>query len=166
MKSKVFLLILLCVSLSCFVTPEAKQAKIYRNNLETMLDKDFKEVNKIIKAWNFRVLDFWEAENPDADIIKEHNRPRCGFSKSEIQEIFALKGKYTVRLSSRKISTDAATTGRIGSYGLGIGKDSEYTSENYTLIRTVFRDDKLVNYRVWPSVSSSSISGWKGRRVK
>ena len=160
MKLKIFgLLILLCINLSC-VSPGAKQAKIYQNSLETMLGKERKEINKIVEDWDFEVLDSWEAENPDAEIIKEHNRPRSGFSKSEIQEIFASKGKYSVMLLSKKISADSATTGRIDSIGIGMGKDSEYTSENYTLIRTVFRDDKLVSYRVWPSVSSSSISGW------
>jgi hypothetical protein len=166
MKLKVVLFIFVCARLICCVTPEAKQAKIYRDNLDTLLGKDFEEVNQMIKDWDFEVLDSWEADNPDAEIIKEHNRPRCGFSKSEIQEIFASKGKYTVMLQMKKISTDTATTGRIGSYGLGVGKDSEHTSENYTLIRTVYRNDKLANYRVWGSVSSSSLSGWRGGRIR
>src|SRR4030042_5258045 len=66
-------------------TTGAKEAKIYRQNLDTMLGKEKKEVTTMITDWKFQVLDSWAAEDPDADTIKQHNRGAIGFSKSEIQ---------------------------------------------------------------------------------
>jgi hypothetical protein len=162
MKLKFFVFFfLLCAFFSCCASPGAKQAKIYQDNLQTSLGKEKKEITTMISGWNFGVIDFWEAETPDIDTINKHNRPVTGFSKNEIQGIFASKGKYDVMVFLKKIASDSATTGQIDQFGRGLLKDTEYTSEIFTLIRTVFRDGYLVSYKVWPHVSSTSISGLK-----
>jgi len=153
------LILSLGLCLSYCATTGAKEAKVYRSNLETMLGKDRQEVTAMIGNWDFQVLDSWQAENPDADTIKQHNRSAISFSESEIQGIFAQEGKYEVLIFSKKIETDSATTGEIDQFGTSVLKDAEYTSEVFAVIRTVFRDGRLASHRVWPSMTSTSISG-------
>ena len=160
MKLKLFgFFFLLSACLSCSTSTGAKQAKIYQDNLETMLGKEKKEIVTMVTGWDFGMMDLWEADNPDAETINEHNRPKIGFSKKEIQEIFAAKGKYNVMTFQKKIGTDSATVGQIDQFGMGLLKDTEYTLEHFTIIRAVFRDDNLVSFRVWPDVTSRDISG-------
>jgi len=160
MKLKAFLLVsLLGLCLSHCATTGAKEAKMYRQNLETVLGQGKKEVTTMITNWDFQVLDSWSAESPDADTIKQHNRGAIGFSGSEIQGIFAQEGKYEVLIFSKKIGEDSATTGEIDEYGRGVLKDAEYISEVVAVIRAVFRDGRLASYRVWPNMTSTSISG-------
>jgi hypothetical protein len=160
MRLKAFgLILLLGLCLTYCATTGAKEAKIYRQNLERMLGADKKEVTAMIGEWNFLVLDSWEAENPDAAAIKPYNRGAIGFSESEIQGIFAQEGKYEILIFSKKIGVDSATTGEIDEFGRGVLKDAEYTSEVFAVIRSVFKDGRLTSYRVWPSLTSTSISG-------
>jgi hypothetical protein len=162
MKLKGFIFCLLSsVFLWCCATTGVKEAKIYRDNLETMLGKDKKEVTAMIVNWKFQVLDFWEAENPDIEAINKHNRPVVGFTKNEIQGTFDQKGKYEVMIFLKNIGTDSATTGQIDQFGRGVMKDTEYTSEVFAVIRTVFRDGRLASHKVWPHLTSTSISGLK-----
>jgi hypothetical protein len=153
------LILLFGLCLSYCATTGAKEAKIYRQNLETMLGKEKKEVTTMITDWKFQVLDSWAAEDPDADTIKQHNRGAIGFSKSEIQGIFAQEGKYEVLIFSKKIGVDFATTGEIDEYGGSVLKDAEYSTEVFAVIRSVFKDGRLASYRVWPNMTSTSISG-------
>jgi len=159
MKLKFLILSIVFIFLISCVSAAHKQAKIYQSNLEMMLGKEKGQVESMIKDWNFEASDYWDAENPDVDTI--NNRSVSGFSKDEIQEIFSPKGKYSVWLFIKKVGTDSASTGRIDQYGKGFGKDKGYDIERFTLIRTVFRDGELVNYKVSPNVSTSSISGVK-----
>ena len=159
MKLKFLILSIVFIFLISCVSAAHKQAKIYQNNLEMMLGKEKEEVFTTIKDWDFEASDYWKAENPDVDTI--NNRPVSGFSANEIQEIFSLKGKYDVWLFIKKVGTDSASTGLIDQYGKTLSKDTGYEVERFTLIRTVFRDGELVNYKIWPNVSSSSISGVK-----
>jgi len=165
MKAKVLVLIIfLFFTLSCVISPEAKRAKIYRSDLETMLGKGWNEVFRMIKDWDFEILDAWAAEDPSVDMIKKHNRPGVGFSGKEIQAAFALKGKYDVVLFLKKGGTSSATTGRIDGSGRSSVATADYASEEYAIIRVVFRDKELVSYKVWPNLSSGSFSRGEKKR--
>jgi len=159
MKLKFLILSIVFIFLISCVSAAHKQAKIYQSNLETMLGKEKGQVDSMIKEWNFEASDYWDAENPDVDTI--NNRSVSGFSEDEIQEIFSPKGKYSVWLFIKKVGTDSASTGVIDEYGKSLTKDTGYTVERFTLIRTVFRDGEFVNYKVFPNVSSSRLSGVK-----
>ncbi len=159
MKLKFLILSIVFIFLISCVSAAHKQAKIYQNNLEMMLGKEKEQVDSMIKDWDFGASDYWEEENPDVDTI--NNRSVSGFSKDEIQEIFSPKGKYSVWLFIKKVGTDSASTGQIDQYGKSFSKDTGYAVERFTLIRTVFRDGGLVDYKIFPNVSRSSISGVK-----
>lgn len=158
MRDKIFVLtIFLCVNMSCIFNTEAKQAKFFRSNLEIMKGKKKSEISMMIKEWNFEVLDSWKAENPTADIINKRIRPPVNFTKEEIQVIFASKGKYDVNIFLKKegkshgsITRDALSRRQI--------ERADVASETFSLIRTVFRADTLVNYKVWSHVDSSKFS--------
>jgi hypothetical protein len=157
MKLKFLILSIVLIFLLSCVSAARKQAKIYESNLETMLGKEKEQVDSMIKEWDFEASNYWDAENPDVDTI--NNRSVSGFSKEEIQEIFSPKGKYSVWLFIKKVGTDSASTGVIDEYGKSLTKDTGYSVDRFTLIRTVFRDGELVNYKVFPNVSSTRISG-------
>jgi len=165
MRAKVLVFILfLCLNLGCVISPEARQAKIYHSDLETVLNKGWNEVFRMIKNWDFEILDAWAAEDPGEDMIKKHNRPGVGFSGKEIQAVFALKGKYDVVLFLKKIGTSSATAGRIDGSGRSSVATADYASEQFAIIRVVFRDKELVSYKVWPSLSSGSFTGGEKKR--
>jgi len=69
-----------------------------------------------------------------------------------------LKASPVVLLLSLCLS-HCATTGEIDEYGRGVLKDAEYISEVFAVIRAVFRDGRLASYKVWPNMTSTSISG-------
>jgi hypothetical protein len=159
MKLKFLILSIALIFLMSCVSAARKKARIYQDNLETMLGKEKEEVFTTIKEWDFEASDYWDAENPDVDTI--NNRPVSGFSDDEIQEIFSPKGKYSVWLFIKKVGTDSASTGMIDQYGKSFYKDKGYTTDRFTLIRTVFRDGEFVNFKVFPNVYRSKISGVK-----
>jgi len=159
MKLKFLILSIVLIFLLSCVSAAHKQAKIYESNLGMMLGKEKKQVDSMIKEWDFEASNYWDAENPDVDTI--NNRPVSGFSDDEIQEIFSPEGKYSVWLFIKKVGTDSASTGMIDQYGKSFYKDKGYTTDRFTLIRTVFRDGEFVNFKVFPNVYRSKISGVK-----
>jgi Neuraminidase (sialidase) len=165
MKLKVLgIFFLLSAGLSCATGPGAKQAKVYQNDLATMLGKEKNELIAAITGWNFGLMDSWDAENPGAEMVKTHDRPTIGFAKKEVQDIFAAPGKYSVMVFQKKTGTESATTGQIDQFGRDVLKDTEYTMDHFTIIRAVFRDDHLLNFKVWPDVTSRDVSGLKVMR--
>ncbi|MFQ6037909.1 MAG: hypothetical protein ACE5LV_04755 [Candidatus Aminicenantales bacterium] len=156
----VFLLLGILGLLGC-MSPEARQVKLYEQGLQAMLGDATGDVIEALKGWEFGLLDSWEGRNPSEDEIAKHNRPAGGFSKEEAASLFAEEGTYKVMLFIKKVGTDVASTGQIDGIGMTYAKDADYTAERYTLIRVLFRDESLVHYRVWPSVSRSRLSGIK-----
>ncbi len=157
MKLKFFgFLALLCVFICC-ASPGAKQAKIYQSKLETMFGNETEDVVAVIKDWKYEALEQWVEENPSVDEVKKYNRVGCGFSKKEIQEIFASEGKYRCMLFVKKVGEDVASVGLIDTTGMSDLKDSIVTAEQYSLIRVVFKDGQLINFKIWPSLSQASM---------
>ena len=71
-KPKIIILIfLLGVGLICMLSSEAKLAKIYRSELETMQGNKWLHVYQLIRGWDFKVMDSWKAENPNEEWIKK-----------------------------------------------------------------------------------------------
>ena len=162
MKIKIFgLMILVFINLSCMINPELRKVKIYRSTLETMIGKESLEVEKTIQGWDFKLYNSWKEENPDADTINKYKGIFGKFNKNEIQEIFALRGKYRVMFLLKKIQTESASIGEISEVGTTIMMDSRVTTDRYTLIRIVFKDDKLVHCKIWSDISGGRLSGQK-----
>lgn len=158
MRYRIFgFLALVCV-LICCASPGAKQAKIYQGKLETMLGEEMEQIVAIVKDWKYEVLEQWEKENPSIDEVKKHNRSGCGFSKTEIQEIFSSKGTYKCMLFLKKVEAAVGSLGQIDMTGMTDLKDKGVMAEQFSLIRVVFKDDRLINYKVWPCLSQASMT--------
>jgi hypothetical protein len=122
-----------------------------------MMDKSSEEVvSKLIDTWGFYCTKIWTTEDPKPyDIIKEAIRG-IEFTGQEASRIFSIKGKYKVMLFFKYLSSETVSTDTIVARGTtsrlleGRGR---YQDERYTYIRVVFRDDRLVFYKIWPSLS-------------
>ena len=166
MKVKIAATVLVaCVCLAC--AAKGAKAKFYEEELDIQLlrNSDYKEVTDIFRAWEFGVLDTWEAANPSAqDIARLDNRRMGAFSEREKQNVFKEPGSYNVVFLSKLEKKESASLGEISGMGLSTRKDNIVDIEKYTLIRIVFRDERLVQYKIWPNITSSSITGFKVKR--
>jgi hypothetical protein len=59
------------------------------------------------------------------------------------------------------VGIDQVTVGTVDQSGLSIAKNTTVDLKVYTVVRVVFRDDKLVNVRTWPRLEQTDVSGGK-----
>lgn len=137
--------------LCCGISEQAKQVRMYQDQLKTMLDKNEQEVNgQIIKGWRFELFHIWEANDPNVETVIKNNFRSYGFSKEEAHNIFASQGKYKVEIYLKLLGSEQLSTGEVSSIGSSIlTAQDRYTSRDYAYIRVVFRDGKLVHVRLW-----------------
>ena len=154
MKFKFFsLIIILTFIANCASSPDHKQAKIYISSLDSSINQDSEEVaSKIIDTWGFHCIKLWNAEDPTLKDVLKENRGRTVFTKQEVNRIFSPKGKYKVMHFNKYLRTEKVSIRTISSTGYSMSKDIGKTREvvYYTFIRIVFRDDKLIHFKVWP----------------
>lgn len=166
MKAKIVGTALVVLMLFACATKGAK-AKFYEEELDIRLlrNSHYKEVTDLFGTWEFGVLDTWEAANPtEKDIARLDNRKMGAFSEREKQNVFKEPGSYNVIFLSKLEKKESASLGEISGMGLSTRKDNVVDIEKYTLIRVVFRDKRLVQYKVWPNITRSSVTGFKVKR--
>jgi|WetSurMetagenome_2_1015567.scaffolds.fasta_scaffold05618_4 hypothetical protein len=134
---------------SCASPEEARQVKLYQDRLAPFLGKPSLEVTKAIAYdWKFGVLDKWDAVDPGPEAALAKNFKVGGFSKQEAARIFAKKGSYKALVFQKIIGEGGADVEVQVSMGMTGGRQH---SADYEMcrIRVVFRDDKLVDFKVW-----------------
>jgi hypothetical protein len=159
-------LALIILGLAGSASDKAKdQAKIYEGGLEAMRGQEYSPVTAKLVEWKFGVLESWDVENPTPKVISQYNRGKVKFSKQEFSDIFAPGGKFRVIVLSRLAEKEWATLGAVNDMGMSVNKDAEIQVERYCVIRVVFKENKLVHFRVWPKLEQSSFSGgtWRIR---
>jgi len=135
--------------LSCATSSTAKQVKIYQDNMVPLVGKDAEEVTKTIAfSWKFGLLDRWEAVDPSLETVIKNNFQKHGFSKQEARGIFAPKGAYKVMLFLKLLGREEANT-EVQLNMSFVGKFEKNIALEVAYIRVVFRDNKLINQRVW-----------------
>ncbi|MGA2531732.1 MAG: hypothetical protein ABSG19_01710 [Candidatus Aminicenantales bacterium] len=137
----------------------ADNAKLYQKSLETMVGQSSGYVLPQLEKWEFRTLESYGAENPTWKDISKHNRAKVKFSKDDYNQLFAQGGNFKVLVYNKLIGTDTSHIGEIDGSGRGIMKDANINLQQYTVIRLVFKDDKLIQCRVWPKLDQSGFSG-------
>jgi len=137
----------------------ADNAKKYQTSLETMIGQNSGYVLPHLTKWEFQPLDSYAAENPTWKDINKHNRTKVKFSKDDYNQIFVQGGNFKVLIYNKLIGTDTSHIGEIDSMGMSTMKDANITLKQYTVIRLIFKDDKLLQYRVWPKLDQSGFSG-------
>ncbi len=167
MKAGALVLAVAIVSLAGLASDKATDdAKTYQAELETMKGQAPANIITKLGEWKFEVAEAWRADNPTAKDVTQHNRGKVKFSKQEIKEVFGEPGHYKVALYSKVVGTSSATMGSIDGMGMTVHKDGTFELKVYTVIRLVFKEDKLTNVRTWPKVDSSALSGGNSWRVQ
>lgn len=141
--------------LNCTTSPDNKQAKIYVSGLESLMDKDSEEVaSKIIDTWEFKCTRIWRAEDPAIKDVIDVVKDKTKFTKQEANNIFSSKGKYKVMVFFKYLRDESVRLSTISSRGYSTAKDFSKTRRfvRHAYIRVVFKDDRLIHFRVWPSV--------------
>jgi len=152
MKIKIIsVLAVMGVLMSCGISQETRQLKLYQDQLGTMAGNSEADVSaQIIKTWGFELLDSWTKENPDVATVLKNNYRHHGFSRDEARTVFAEPGRYRVRIYLKLLSQENIRTGAIDELGRNLPeKGLQLDSKNYGYIRVVYRDDKLIRFDVW-----------------
>jgi hypothetical protein len=135
------------------------QAKIYERTLQEMTGQSLNAVVEVIDGWKFQALAAWEAVDPTAKDVASHDRNKIKFSKKEYATIFGEGGAFKVVVYTKLVKTETTTMGSVDSMGMSGGKDTTLTVEKYAVIRAVFKDDKLLVFRVWPTMDQGGVAG-------
>jgi hypothetical protein len=137
----------------------ADNAKMYQQTLEGMKGQDMNAVLAQFEKWEFRGLDSWEADNPTWKDVGKHNRTKVKFSKDDYTQVFSPGGKFKVIIYNKLVGTDTSHIGEIDAMGMSAGKDINVNLEQFTVIRAVFKDGKLIQSKVWPKLDQSGFTG-------
>jgi hypothetical protein len=143
----------------------SENAKAFQAEIETMTGQPPQKVLDKLLSWKFELMGAWKTEDPDTPDFKKFNKGKTRFTKKEIAELLVPGPTYKIAFYGFLVGTEAATTGAIDELGRGVDKDASYTVRIFTVIRIVFRDDKLIQVRAWPKVESSQVTGgtWRDR---
>jgi len=148
-----WMLIVCLLTAGCAATMETSLAKSYQEKLASMSGQKPQPVlSTVTGEWKFEVANSWEGERPEPERVNKVAVKVIKFTKEEIQSIFAEPGKYKVMVFSKVVGSTSATTGEVDGMGFSLAKDSTYESNKYCVIRLVFRDDSLIDSRVWPNL--------------
>ena len=135
------------------------QAKIYEQELQAMTGQKLNDISAKLREWSFQTLQAWEANDPTAKEVAKYNRGKVKFSKKDYGAVFGSGGAFKVAVWTKKIGSDATTMGEIDGGGRGVGKDTTIVLDTFAVIRVVFKDNLLVNFRVWPKLEQSGFAG-------
>jgi len=142
---------------SCASSPDKQQAKIYTHGLESLMNRNSEEVStQITEDWGFVCIGIWKGENPEPDDVLAENKGVTAFTKKEADNLFAPEGAYKVMNFMKYLRDEKVSIRTISSTGttrvINVGKTRDVVHRAY--IRVIFKDDKLVHFKVWPRVDS------------
>lgn len=142
------LIIVFFLITGCIHSPEAKLVKLYEGQVDPLMGKCPEEVIPLVTdQWEFKLLSKWEKVNPTPEMVLKSTHRSAPFSKKEAQKIFEENGYYDVMIYVNE--------GREGSMNLRKGEPDmllsfhrqEIKCTDYVVVRMVFQDKKLHNYR-------------------
>lgn len=119
------------------------------------MDKDSEEVaSKIIDTWEFKCTRIWRAEDPPVEDVLNLTKDKTKFTKQEVNNIFSSRGKFKVMFFYKYLRDESVRLSTISSGGYSMTKDFSKTRKfvRHAYIRVVFKEDRLIHFRVWPSV--------------
>jgi hypothetical protein len=158
MKFPIFQAAIIFVFLaSCASSLDKQQAKMYASGLDSSMNRNSEEVStQIIDEWGFVCTGIWKKDNPSAGDALLENKGPTAFTEKEAHTLFEAEGSYKVMHFMKFLRTEKVSIRTISSTGdtrvINVGKTRDVNQHAY--IRVVFRDDKLVHFKVWPCVES------------
>jgi hypothetical protein len=143
----------------------AERAKAWNDEIEAMIGQPPQPILDKLLSWKLELMAAWKTEDPSSPDFKKLNKGKTRFTKKEIADLLVPGPTYKIAFYGFLVGTEAATTGTIDELGRGVDKDASYMVRIYTVVRVVFKDDKLVHVRTWPKVDSAEVSGgtWRQR---
>jgi hypothetical protein len=143
----------------------ADRAEAWNAEIEAMIGQPPQPVLDKLLSWKLELMAAWKTEDAGSPEFKKLNKGKTRFTKKEVAELLVPGSAYKIAFYGFLVGTEAATTGTIDELGRGVDKDASYMVRIYTVVRIVFKDDKLVQVRTWPKVDSSEVSGgtWRQR---
>ena len=146
--------------LSGFVSDKiSDDAKAFEVELVAMKGQEPPKILDKLESWKFELIDAWMADGAASPDFKAHNKGKTKFTKKEMADLFGAPGKYKLALYGLQVATGSATMGTVDELGMSYQKDATVNLQVLTVVRIVFRDEKLVDVRVWPKLQSSSVAG-------
>ncbi len=140
-------------------------AKAYQADLDKMMGEAPMTIVAKLTEWEFLRSDTWLADNPTPNDIRKHPMSKAKFSKQELKDVFGAPGRYKVGVYSKLVGTSQASMGTISDIGMQNNKDATFNVKIFTVVRMVFRDEKLVQIKVFPKIEGSTVSGGNGWRL-
>jgi hypothetical protein len=144
----------------------ADNAKAYQTELEAMIGQQPPKILEKLAEWQFERADSWMAENPTAKDVSKHDQGKVKFSKQEIRDLLGQPEQYKFATYGKVVGTSSATMGTIDGTGMSFSKDATVDLQVLTVIRIVFRDNKLINVRTWPKIEGMHMTGGNAWRVR
>lgn len=143
----------------------AERAKAWNDEIEAMKGQPPQPILDKFLSWKLELMAAWKTEDPGSSDFKKLNKGKTRFTKKEIADLLVPGPTYKIAFYGFLVGTESATTGTIDELGRGVDKDASYMVRIYTVVRVVFKDDKLVHVRTWPKVDSAEVSGgtWRQR---
>jgi hypothetical protein len=134
-------------------------ARAYQAEMVALKGQETSKILDKLASWKFELVDAWITETPALTDFKKHNRGKTKFTKQEIAEIFDPAGKFKVAVYGIQVATNSATQGTVDQFGMSYQKDATVDLQVFTVIRLVFKDEKLIDARTWAKMESSAIAG-------
>lgn len=132
----------------CILSPEAKLVKLYEGQVDPLMGRGPEEVIPLVAdQWKFEFFSRWAKVNPTPEMALKSTQRGAPFSEKEAQEIFEKNAYYDVMIYFKKAGE--------GSAKLWDGEEDmtltyhthEIKYTNYVVVRLVFQDKRLHNYR-------------------
>jgi hypothetical protein len=143
------LIIVFFLITGCIHSPEAKLVKLYEGQVDPLMGKCPEEVIPLVTdQWKFELLSKWEKLNPTPEMVLKSTHRSAPFSKKEAQMIFEENGHYDVMIYVKKgREKSIGLTGNASYRLITPSNRHEIKYTDYVVVRMVFQDKKLHNYR-------------------
>lgn len=165
-KSGVMVLFVAAVGLTGSASDKITDAAMaYQAELDKMMGEAPMTIVAKLTEWEFLRSDTWMADNPTPKDISKHPMSKAKFSKQELKDVFGAPGRYKVGVYSKLVGTSQASMGTITDIGMQNNKDATFNVKIFTVVRMVFRDEKLIHTKVFPKIEGSTMSGGNGWRL-
>ena len=132
----------------CIPSHESKLIKIYQSKFDFLIGKNADEVFPVVTSqWKFKFMSKWASINPTQALVLKMNHHRAPFSNKEMEEVFKEKGHYQVMFCIKKSSEGSTRNWHMEEDMWLTSHEHSHNCTRYVLIRMVFLDNKLRNYR-------------------
>lgn len=139
--------------LSACASTDLKQGEFYESELQALMGYGRAPLDaKLTDEWAFVLKHSWQAESPDPTAVNASIPDKIDFLENVAAEIFQDPGSYHVLVYTRFLRAGTGSDAMTDRTGAVTGTYQTYDLVQRCCIRMVFRDDKMIHFRVWPKI--------------